>query len=381
MSWGASKKNILFISSWYPNRLESTNGNFVQRHAEAISLLHFVEVLHCIGDKNQQEKWIIDDRKINGIRTLIVYYKKSKYPIINFIRRMKGYKIGFAQLKKPDLVHANILQNQSLFAVYLKKKWQIPFVISEHWSGLLKINANKLSLSKKWLARLVASYSSAVLPVSNNLAKDMKDAGIGKKFFIVENVVDTDIFKPCINENKETEKFVFLHISNLVTLKNPEKIINVAAKLRREFSNFELQIGGDGDIERLKKEIKKNNAQEYISVFGEIKTNEVATKMQNADCFLLYSDYENLPCVLLESMSCGTPVIATNVGGISEIVNSNCGELIKVEEKELYTAMKTMLLGNKIYLSKQEMHQYIVDNFSKLKIAEKIDTVYKNVLV
>jgi glycosyltransferase involved in cell wall biosynthesis len=235
-------------------------------------------------------------------------------------------------------------------------------------------------LSKKWLARLVASYSSAVLPVSNNLAKDMKDAGIGKKFFIVENVVDTDIFKPCINENKETEKFVFLHISNLVTLKNPEKIINVAAKLRREFSNFELQIGGDGDIERLKKEIKKNNAQEYISVFGEIKTNEVATKMQNADCFLLYSDYENLPCVLLESMSCGTPVIATNVGGISEIVNSNCGELIKVEEKELYTAMKTMLLGNKIYLTRQEMHQYIVDNFSKLKIAEKIDTVYKNVL-
>ena len=83
---------ILFISSWYPNKLEPTNGNFVQRHAEAVSTLHDVEILHAIGDRAQQEKFIFDDKIINSLRTLIVYYKQTQNPVLNFVRRMQAYK-------------------------------------------------------------------------------------------------------------------------------------------------------------------------------------------------------------------------------------------------------------------------------------------------
>ena len=117
---------ILFLSSWFPNKLEPTNGNFVQRHAEAVAMKHDVEILHTIGDFDQKETYIFDDKVINGIRTLIIYYKNSKNPIQNFIRRMKAYKLGFAKMQKPDLVHANVLHNNMLFAVYLKKKFKIP---------------------------------------------------------------------------------------------------------------------------------------------------------------------------------------------------------------------------------------------------------------
>ena len=51
---------ILFISSWFPNKLEPTNGNFVQRHAEAVALKHDVEILHTIGDFNQKETFVFD---------------------------------------------------------------------------------------------------------------------------------------------------------------------------------------------------------------------------------------------------------------------------------------------------------------------------------
>ena len=79
LSW-LMRYKILFISSWFPNKLEPTNGNFVQRHAEAVSQLHDVEILHSIGDSMQKETYLFDDKIINRIRTVIVYYKNSKNP-------------------------------------------------------------------------------------------------------------------------------------------------------------------------------------------------------------------------------------------------------------------------------------------------------------
>ena len=72
LSW-LMRYKILFISSWFPNKLEPTNGNFVQRHAEAVAKIHEVEILHAIGDSKQKGIFHFDDQKINGIRTLIVY--------------------------------------------------------------------------------------------------------------------------------------------------------------------------------------------------------------------------------------------------------------------------------------------------------------------
>lgn len=50
--------------------------------------------------------------------------------------------------------------------------------------------------------------------------------------------------------------------------------------------------------------------------------------LQHADVFVLYSDYENQPCALLEALCCGLPVVASSVGGIAEVVNERNGRLI-----------------------------------------------------
>lgn len=368
---------ILFISSWFPNKLEPTNGNFVQRHAEGVSLVHEVEILHAIGNPDQHENFVTDDREINGIRTIIVYYKNSGNPLKNFRNRMAAYNKGFKMLQKPDLIHANILHNNLLFVLYLNRKFSIPFVVSEHWSVFLQINRTKLSKTTWKLAKYMASKASYLMPVSNNLKENLHKLRIGKKYKVVENVVNTELFKP---SNLKNEKFRFLHISNLVKLKNPEKIIRAAVRLRDEFQNFELEIGGDGDTAPLKKLIFESKAEDYVKTFTEIPLAEVAEKMRNSSTFVLFSDYENLPCVLLESMSSGIPVIATKVGGIPEIVNENCGILIDVSEDELYAAMKKMLLNRENLLSSSELHQYISENFSMQKIAQKFDEVYQEVL-
>ena len=368
---------ILFISSWFPNKLEPTNGNFVQRHAEAVARLHDVEILHSIGDATQKQTYLFDDQIINGIRTLIVYYKNSNNPILNFIRRMKAYKKGFLLLQKPDLVHANVLHNSMLFAVYLKRKFKIPFVITEHWSGFLKINRSQLSKSQLFIAKQIASNAEYILPVSQYLLNDLKELGWPTKFKAIGNVVDTELFHL---KSPTNNIFTFLHISNLIQLKNPEKIIAAALKLRKEFDNFELHLGGDGDVEQLNKMVAENNAKHFIKTFPMLTLNEVAAKMRASDCFVLFSDYENFPCVLLESLSTGTPAIATKVGGIPEIINERNGLLISNNQNDLYEAMKKVLEGKVDFDEPQDLHNQIEKHFSMDVIAKKFDTVYQNIL-
>lgn len=350
----------------------------MQRHAEAVAHLHEVEILHAIGDFHQKERFLLDDQIINGIRTLIVYYRNSKIPALNFLRRMKAYRLGFKRMQKPDLVHGNVLQNHLFFAVYLKEKFKIPFVVSEHWSGLQEINQHKLSRFGKLMIEKIANKASLIMPVTGNLVIGLKKLGIATPMKVVGNVVDTEIFDL---KNSTQEKFIFLHVSSLIPLKNPNKIINAAVQLHHINPNFELHIGGDGDENMLKKSIANHNAEDYIKTFGMITSEEVSIKMKAAHCFVLFSDYENQPCVILESFASGIPVIAPNVGGIAEILNSERGILIaKGNEKELLTAMQNVLEGSVSFAKSEELRNYCVEHFSKQKIAEQFSEVYNSIL-
>lgn len=374
------RKNILFISSWFPNKIEPTNGNFVQRHAEAVSLVHNVEILHAIGDFDQDEKYLFDDRLINSIRTLIVYYKNSKNPVKNFFRRMKAYKKGFSKMQKPDLIHANVLHNNILFAVYLKKKYKIPFIVTEHWTALRKINAEITSKIIKQTAVIIGNQAEFILPVSNDLLLGLKDLGIKSKMKVVPNVVNTQLFLP---QRKADPEFTFIHVSNLIPRKNPEKILDVALNLLDNGFAFKFQLGGDGNdeiINKLKNKVADSKFSDKITVFGIQTLNEIAHRMGCSDCFILFSEDENQPCVIAESFASETKVISTNVGGIEEFFPDNAGILLKkVDEAELYSAMVRMLKHDRnddlSFLS-----QYAKDTFSQEMIAMKFSDIYAQVL-
>ena len=366
---------ILFISSWFPNKLEPTNGNFVQRHAEAVALKHDVEILHTIGDFNQKETFVFDDKIINGIRTLVIYYRNSKNPVQNFLRRMKAYKMGFSKMQKPELVHGNVLHNNMLFAVYLKKKYKISFVISEHWTALQEENLGRTSANIKRIAKFIAKHANYIFPVSENLKKSLKMLGIKTPMKVISNVVNTDVFRiRQTNGNKSTR---FLHVSSLIPRKRPDKIIETVHQLKVNGYDVSLEIGGDGDTATLRRLVQKLNAEEYISVFDEISYEEVAEKMQASDCFILFSDNETQGCVILESYACGKPVIATSVGGVPEFIKPGLGILIeKANEQELYQSMQNFI-ENKIAFNKPEvLRDFVIDNFSKDIISNQFTEVY-----
>lgn len=373
------RKNILFISSWFPNKVEPSNGNFVQRHAEAVSLKHHVEILHSIGDFHQKEKYLMDDQVINGIRTLIVYYRNSKNPLQNFYRRMTAYKMGFAKMKKPDLVHANVLHNSMFFAVYLTKKFRIPFVISEHWTAYQENASDAHGKLWRFFAKWIANHSAAALPVSENLKKGLVVLGVKRPIKVVSNVVDTDVFK-LNKEVKKREIFTFLHVSSLVERKNPDKIIETAKKLSDAGYKFRLGIGGS-DFGHLEKQISSFSATDYISTFGLLPLSGVAEKMQQSHALILFSENETQGCVLVEANACGIPVISSEVGGVPEFVNQNAGILVEKDNVEsLYVAMEKMLLCRVDFASPEILHQQIEEKYSKDKISTAFSEIYESVL-
>jgi len=90
----------------------------------------------------------------------------------------------------------------------------------------------------------------------------------------------------------------------------------------------------------------------------------------------LFSNYENLPCVIIESFACGVPVISTNVGGISEYFPENFGYLINPRDE---TALENSILkiyNQEISPSKEIMHKYAQDNFGIDSISEKFSSLY-----
>ncbi|WP_392437305.1 glycosyltransferase [Cruoricaptor ignavus] len=368
------RKNILFISSWYPSEAEPTNGNFVQRHAEAAGLRENVEVLHSVGI-TQKKAFRISEEKVNGVKTLIVYYRKSSLKAVNFFRRMWAYSIGFQRVNRPDVVHGNVLYNNLLFAVWLKWFEKIPFVVTEHWTALQRENHPKLSFLQKKLSQFIGNQANKIMPVSENLKQSLQELGIKTPMKVVPNVVNTEVFTP----KPKNAEFTFLHISNLSPQKNGDKILRTALKLLDEGYEFKLQIGGDGDVSPLKKIAENSGFTEKIEIFGTLTSEVVAAKMGGAHCFILFSDYENQPCVIAEAFSCGTQVISTKVGGIAEFFPDYAGILLEeISTEALETAMREVL--QKSFLHEKATAEFARKTFSPEKIAAQFSEIYEEVL-
>jgi glycosyltransferase involved in cell wall biosynthesis len=102
--------------------------------------------------------------------------------------------------------------------------------------------------------------------------------------------------------------------------------------------------------------------------------------MHDSHAFVLFSNYENLPCVILEAMSCGRPVIATDVGGVREHLTPKRGYLIsKRDEQELENSMLRCADEYQKF-NPEELRKYAVDHFSVNAIASQFDALYREAL-
>ncbi len=330
---------VLYFSPWYPHRYDAMFGLFVRKHAEAVARQCEVCVLYLMADEHV-EHFDVVEQVTNGVRELYVYYPFSKSPVLRRMTKffgfvwafMKGYALVEKRFGRPDVTQTNVLTRCGVLSYLLKKRYGIPYVIVEHWSRYNPPQNSYKGFIRKRVSELVVRNASCVLPVSEHLANRMRSLGLKNDHYsVVHNVVD-DFFYEMVKSPRPLEsKFRFLHVSCFCEAsKNVCGILRAVKCLSEKRNDFSMKFVGVGlDYEMIREYAEALRLPEdVVSFTGELPPSEVCRCFSESDAFVLFSNYENAPVVISESLAMGTPVISTNVGGIPEMVDDESGCLI-----------------------------------------------------
>lgn len=367
--------SILFTSGWYPSKAHTTVGNFVLRHAEAVTTACDVWVLYVASMPQWQGPPKIEEHCEKNVNTAIVYcrsgfFAKRKAFIKGAYHLIRSKKIQF------DVVHHNVLWPHGWQPRWLHSKFNLPYIVTEHWTGFDTINAHKRHPLLLWMSRFGARKASFLCPVTLDLQQKMIDFGIHGNYRVVPNVVDTRLFSLATPEGSAIR---FLHVSSLVDEhKNISGLLRVWKKVSDVLPNVHLTLGGDGPIEYWQQHAASLGIRsDSIDYFGETTWEGVAQKMESSHALVLFSNYENLPCVIVEALACGLPVISTGVGGISEHITEERGILVdRGDEDELQHAIATMTETIHTY-DKSKLRNYALERFSNEAVAAEFEKLYR----
>ncbi len=383
------KIKVLYISSWYPSKEHPTLGNFVQKHAEAVQPHVDLEVLYITSSSTDS----IEHSIINNVSTTIVYYKKvtSKIPLISnlmkYKKSMEAFDKGLDYLEKErgfsnfDLVHCNVSFPAGYFALELKRRNNIPYILTEHWTAFTKgINGyQKFSYLTKKAIQQTVKEASLLLTVSESLKNDMVNLGLKQKTKIIPNVVDCNLFTPI--ENKTNTKIKILHVSTMdEEQKNASGILNVIKKISEYRSDFVLQLVSDDNFEQTENRINKLQISAFVQLERTKTTAEIVKYFQTADFFLLFSNYETFSVVLAESWSCGVPAVYSNCGGLTAINNSDLGIQVEIKNEAALEKAIVNMLNNHTTYDSSIIRKFALDNFDKKIIGKQLVDAYQTVL-
>ena len=368
-------KNVLFLSSWYPSRVHTTLGNFVRYHALAASKYNSINVLYIVADDNVKD-YEIKYFQDHELKTTIVYFKRGIFKYLNyFVAFTKGFHFVKEKNKlKFDIVHMNIMHPGIWQALYLKWRYKIPYVVSENWHGFQDLAKYNLSFLEMKLIKLGFRFSSVISLVSKQLKNCMINANYQAKYQIIPNVVDTEKFH--IGElDTNKNNFTFLHVSTLDdSIKNVSGIIDAFEKIKHK--NMVLKIIGDGPVDWIIKKVSILKTKNTVVVESEKTHDQIAKEMQKADVFVLFSNIENLPLVLIESISSGTPFIATKVGGIPELFNNELGRLVDAGSIDQLLSEMNFMVENPNFFNPSRIRSFAIKNYSNKEVGKKFNDLY-----
>lgn len=345
---------ILYLASWFPSRVWPYHGNFVFKHIRLLAEATEHRVLAIQDDpKMAANTYELQAYEQEGVRIIQVYFGQPKEMSQwrKVLSRYRAYRRGLRHLqaewgqKKPDIIHAHILLDAGILGALLGKFWHRPLLISEHSSAYHQADA--LAGLRGWLGRWASRQATAILPVSQHLGQVMQEQnGLQGQYQVFSNVVDDRLFSYC--PPPASEVIQLLHISNFYEpAKNLQGMIRAYLAAAEQCEQpLHLHIAGDGDLAALAHYLREQGiSAAQISLSGPHSEAEVAELLQAHHLFLLFSNYENQPVVLLEAQCCGRPCLATRVGGVADILTApDLGRLVEAGDEAAFSRELLILI-------------------------------------
>lgn len=376
---------ILFLTRGFPSKDNPMNGNYEAVQAKAIAAKgHEVSVI-AIKWNNPLHLFKFDrlsHRVVDGIHiyecnriTLSIprlFLPKLEQQVMQwqFKRVFRSY---LKEQCLPDVVHAHIIRYAAP-AIYLKTEYNLPFVITEHWSVMSKKDTPKRVMNQTFAYHM----ADRVICVSSALAENLKEI-CDIEGLVINNMVDECFFKSKKIEHREG-RFKFIGVGALRKIKRFDILVEAFA-LCQFPENVSLDIVGEGkERDLIESKIQHYNLEGQVRLLGVKAPEEVNDLLCKSDCFVLSSRLETFAIVVIEALAKGLPVIVTRSGGPETFVRPEDGVIVPKENvEELAKAMKNMIKHYQEY-NGEEIRAHCHDNFSQNVIADKIIEVYKQIL-
>ena len=365
-------KHILWLCSWYPNEVDKFRGDFVQRQAIATSQYCKIDVVHVLFC--DVEKTTVT--KVNENLTEHIFYVKKKNKFFNYLK-MNQLILAFIENKNFDLLHVHIPMPIGFSGLLAKRHLKIPMLVSEHYgiyNQVVEDNFTTRNFIFKYFTKRIFQKAQKIITVSDQLGKDIQREVLKKDFEIVPNVVDTSLFH--FQEKKENEKFRFIHVSNMLEVKNIEGMLNSIKLLAEKRNDFQFYFIGAKPAVHITLAENLSLLNLHVFFIDEMPYQEVATEIKTADAGVLFSYSESQSCVVLEWLCAGLPVITSKVGGVAELISSENG--ILVESNNLHQLADAMneLIENKLNYNAIEISKKAIQKYSYESVGKKINEIY-----
>ena len=224
----------------------------------------------------------------------------------------------------------------------------------------------------------VANHAEKIIVPSKYFRGIISNWGINNKnIYVIYNGVNPNCgsgSKEALRELLQCHGELVISAGRLIPIKNYQALISAISAIRKKLSKIKLVIIGEGPEQKNIEEcIRKEKADDYITLTGALAQDVLFQYMRASDLFVLNSIHETFPHVILEAMAAGTPVVATMTGGIPEIIeNKKNGLLVPVDDveklrKTIIEVLTTRSLSARLASGGKER----ISHFTEKKLIEK----------
>ena len=372
----------LFLTTLYPRPTDPGEGPFVRAHARALADRSDVAVIHLdraratrgVGDFER----LIDEEPPPAWR---YRYRRFGWPVAP-IAFLAGPLVAYRRLVaagfEPDVIHAHSFL-AALPALALGRLYGKPVVYTEHWTIFLPENPLSLSSTMERLARLALRRADIVLPVSEALRGALQTLAPDGRFHVIPNAVSEDVFHPDGRAIRAAHERQLLTVGRLDSgHKGVDTLIGALSRVDRP---YKLDVIGEGaarpGYERL---VREAGLDDRIRFHDFEPQHVLAARMRSADLFVLASRYENNPCVVIEAMASGVPVVATRVGGVGEIVDEESGLLAPPEDPAALATQIGAALDRLETFDRAAIARAAVERYGRATVGRELAGVYEELV-
>lgn len=169
-----------------------------------------------------------------------------------------------------------------------------------------------------------------------------------------------------------------IHVGRYTAVKNHSALISAVVKLHRQFPQLKLNLYGDGELKGdIDNQIKKLEADKYV--FDNGLTDNVAAALNDADIFVLPSIYEGVPMTIIEAMDSGLPIVASNVGGIPNMIEDGVdGVLCSTDVESIYNCLLQVIEDQELRARIGHNARIKAKLFSSSTMANSYEQIYNS---